>query len=74
MSFPKKKLLVVAANYNDFLNWCRMNAINHSDPFVKFVNRPEQLRGFKKENVNVEFTKRGWNNPLVGHWLLEKLL
>jgi hypothetical protein len=47
-SSPRRRLLVIAPNYEWFTNWCRENDINPRSPEVKFVRDPSDFYGYSR--------------------------
>ncbi|MGQ4733314.1 hypothetical protein ACUN3E_37365 [Streptomyces sp. Ju416(a)] len=54
---------VVAETVRDFEAWCRDNQRRPRDPKVRHVTRPEQLRGIRRQRVEL-----GRGHRLLPHW------
>ncbi|MFX0194519.1 MAG: hypothetical protein ACFFCW_00230 [Candidatus Hodarchaeota archaeon] len=63
----KKRLIVIAGTFDEFLHYCRENKISAQES--KYVSRPEQLRGLR--NCEVVYAGRYWLNKCINDPYLE---
>lgn len=65
-----KRVLVMAPSHRHFVLWCRGHGdVNPNDRRLKYVSRPEQLRGWSGPAliVGVDDWTQGWRSSEIAH-------
>lgn len=62
---PSRRILaVLASNYQEFRRWCADSGLSSGDPEVKFIDRPDHLRGLS--DPKIIRCRDAWKHPRIG--------